>query len=475
MSGPNVIRLPSACNRLARVDVALAAFRRKVEAQVARAEGGGDLGYGQFEQQLHELGRKLERAAQGDVLAATRPRSSRVVVDGVEYRRMAEEKTGEYLGLYGAIAVERHLYRQVGVRNGPTIDPIALRCGLVEGRMTPAAAVAFGHVGQAACWREGADICKSLGVLPYSRSTLQRNGLVVGAVWDNQCPELEDQLLAEFKVPKKAATLSVSVDRVSIPMAEDREPTALDLERGVENPISVVKRMAYCGVWTLHDAEGKPLHSVRYAYAPSRGSGALEVSLREDVRALLAKRPHLRVVALADGAPEMQNILDRSLAGIKVEAKLIDFWHLLQKLSEAAASTGRDAKHVASRFAEQLKGSDGAIEDIHSELLDWADATVGEFGGLPEELYAALTYIENNGDRMRYASIRNRRLPIGSGHVEATCKTIVSVRFKRSGARWRPEGTQSILGLRALATSSRWTPAMRLLTASYAQQVREAA
>ena len=53
--------------------------------------------------------------------------------------------------------------------------------------------------------------------------------------------------------------------------------------------------------------------------------------------------------------------------------------------------------------------------------------------------------------------------------MEATCKTIVETRMKRAGSRWKEEGGQAILALRALATSTgkRWEAAMAELLASY--------
>ena len=57
---------------------------------------------------------------------------------------------------------------------------------------------------------------------------------------------------------------------------------------------------------------------------------------------------------------------------------------------------------------------------------------------------------------MDYATYRAQGLPIGSGPVEAACKTIVKHRLKRSGMRWSREGGQQILNLRVPLQSKCW-------------------
>ena len=61
--------------------------------------------------------------------------------------------------------------------------------------------------------------------------------------------------------------------------------------------------------------------------------------------------------------------------------------------------------------------------------------------------------------------------PIGSGIVEAACKTLVTERLKRSGMRWRHTGGQAILTLRSLIQSDRFEPAWELMKSNYVKAV----
>jgi hypothetical protein len=69
------------------------------------------------------------------------------------------------------------------------------------------------------------------------------------------------------------------------------------------------------------------------------------------------------------------------------------------------------------------------------------------------------------------AEVRAASLPIGSGVVEAACKTLASQRLKRSGMRWRQPGGQAILTLRALIQSERFGHGWAMLSATYKTSV----
>ena len=72
---------------------------------------------------------------------------------------------------------------------------------------------------------------------------------------------------------------------------------------------------------------------------------------------------------------------------------------------------------------------------------------------------------------MHYAEYIRNGLPIASGVMEASCKTLVTQRLKQSGMSWTLAGGQAILTLRSLIQSDRWQPAWELLRADFRKTV----
>lgn len=148
----------------------------------------------------------------------------------------------------------------------------------------------------------------------------------------------------------------------------------------------------------------------------------------------------------------------------------------MEKLGAAApllASGAQEAAALREKWKLALLNQPGAVWKLVSVLEDSgkADVLVGE--GRP--VHEALTYLENHGERMHYAEARAQGLPIGSGHVEATCKSLVALRMKRPGSRWKEASGQHVLDLRSLVLSERWDAAMDLTLAPLRARVQRAA
>lgn len=430
------------------------------------------------ERVMMDLVATLEGRCTGRMLESLDMGCPRVRVGGQTYRKMNNAMTQKtYFGMRAKVLVQRHLFRLEGVRNGPTIVPMELRAGIVEGVLTPAAAEGMAALGHAMPSREASDTSARLGVLPYSRSEHFRAAVQVGQRWGELRELYEETLVETMDLPEQLAAISVAVDRVSIPMREPRPLTDRDRKEGIKNPVAVNLRMAFCSVVTLYDSSGTPLSSIRYAHVPTGGADDMKVVLRDDLEVLLRRRPGLPVVGLADGAADMQSILDHVLAG-RIAGSVVDLWHVLEKLGEAAMAVDQGAGGHVDRWRAELLQRDDAVIHIARELAQWAapyaePGIASDLPARPEALHAAITYLTNLGHRMQYASLHAAGLPIGSGTVEATGKTIMGTRMRRPGCQWIEPGAQPILALRALGTSmqERWHNVMEYVTHSYTAAV----
>ena len=81
---------------------------------------------------------------------------------------------------------------------------------------------------------------------------------------------------------------------------------------------------------------------------------------------------------------------------------------------------------------------------------------------LPEDLQARkkakteINYLEKNKERMRYSEFRAQGFFVGSGVVEAGCKTVIGQRLKQSGMEWSLSGANAIIALRCVMKSNRF-------------------
>jgi hypothetical protein len=129
------------------------------------------------------------------------------------------------------------------------------------------------------------------------------------------------------------------------------------------------------------------------------------------------------------------------------------------------SSSGRehDGKHTP------LLNVRGANAKIAAEITGWKQEWVKV--GEETPVHDALTFLEHHRGRLDYARARRAGCPVGSGAVEATCKSLIAVRMKRAGARWKQPSADRIIQLRALALSDRWGDAMGLTLGHLRRQV----
>jgi hypothetical protein len=99
-----------------------------------------------------------------DQLEAARTTEARVIINGEPYKRLEQESSCLYHGLWGAHVVVEHLYRREDVRNGPTIHPLDMLVGIVDGSLLPDLALAAGGLAAVQTTREVEATLERLGL-----------------------------------------------------------------------------------------------------------------------------------------------------------------------------------------------------------------------------------------------------------------------------------------------------------------------
>lgn len=407
-----------------------------------------------------------------------------LLVNGKQFSRH-EDGEGAYYSLSGQLNVRRYTYREVGVRNGPTIVPLELVAQLVE-RATPALgySVTLGY-GEGELRSYAESMAAAHRCLP-SRSTLERMAKAIGSEAQREAPRIEACLRRTERVPQEAQGISMGLDRAAVPMEEDRAEGAppstrrkertKPYERAKPDPIDVNFRMEYVGTVSFVDAEGEELVTRRYTALPDAEPDEVVSRMMEDVRNGLRQSPALKVGVVQDGAPELWNAMRRGLetAGIKKWNEAIDRYHVDERLGAAllmVEPNSEDRRKKMSGWNEDLDASDKAIDRIQS----WLGAQVDKVKGQENEdkYLGHLVYLENNEDRMRYRTLKRNGLPVGSGVTEGACKSVIGHRACGSGQRWRPEGIGAALTLRAIHRSERLPGFWRELSKNYTAKITE--
>lgn len=427
-----------------------------------------------FEHELHERVIALECELVGEELARYDVAAEEVEVAGVVYRHtLTSSET--YLSAAGPVTVMRNLYRPAG-RGSRSICPLELRAGIINGYFTPRAARQAAFVMAQLTSGESEALFDELENMRPSRSSLDRLPKALSPHWESHRTEWEAALRERETVPTAATAVAISVDGVMAPLkGADLSEKRAQPGKHASGPTGY--KEVGCGTVVLYDDQAERLQTVRYARMPESKKVTLQQQLETEVASILVLRPDLLRVHLADGARDNWRLLNELEAHLPEPAQppieIVDFYHACDHLKNGcdAAWGESTAKGKAQfeRLKTLLKEADDGAERVIRSLRYQRDRASGH---KQKRLQTELTYFRNQRQRMHYAEYIRQHLPIASGVMEASCKTLVTQRLKRSGMAWTMSGGQAILTLRSLIQSNRWRPAWKLLRADFCKDVK---
>jgi len=162
-----------------------------------------------------------------------------------------------------------------------------------------------------------------------------------------------------------------------------------------------------------------------------------------------------QAVFLSDGAIWLSRLPERIFPAHVPVITIVDKYHAIEHLNDLVDKlyfykTGpREKFRVEVRMLLDL----GKISEMVALIEEKASSLKPS---KKEKVEKGLEYFTKNAEKMRYGLFQAVGLFIGSGVVEAACKTVVGKRLKNAGMHWSKKGAAIVIALRCAIMSERF-------------------
>lgn len=336
---------------------------------------------------------------------------------------------GRYLTLLGEISLKRGIYQSNKAQR--SICPLELKLKFINDYVSFAAAEYICYSLASMTLGEFIKHCKKWTLMKPSEGTVRRVLDYVGRFLESS--DFLDMIRSQETVTKEAVTLAMSIDSTCINIRREGW------------------RHATAGTISIYDTQGNRLDTVYVGRMPETGKVKAKRMLDKEVAAIIAKKKFKHIVCIADGARDLWRYFRRKYPDA---IHVVDFFHVCEHLSKLSAllfESRSEAQSWYKKYRTILKEDPkGASKVIRAAR--YRRSLVKE----NPEIETEIKYLQHNRTRMNYFELRQKKLPIGSGVVEAACKNLIGARMKKSGMRWTIDGGQTVLTLRSIILSNRW-------------------
>jgi hypothetical protein len=299
-----------------------------------------------------------------------------------------------------------------------------------------------------------ADLLADLAGLRLSAKRVERSaeadGQAAAAAQQRQCRAILDARVRPLPPVPAPDMLYLAIDGTGVPVV----PAAAAQRAGKAEDGRARTRevkLACLFTQTTTDSDGRPVRDPDTTSYVHTFDPVEQFTTLVHAEARRRGADHIRqLVVLGDGATWIWKMATKILPQA---TQIIDLYHAREHVHDLARHLEPTLGHDQPRWlADRLEDLDNG--DI--ETLVQATTALPLTGADAEQVDTALDYFTKNAQRMRYALFRDLGMFIGSGAVEAACKTLVGQRLKLSGMRWNIPGATGILTLRCHHASNRF-------------------
>jgi hypothetical protein len=310
-------------------------------------------------------------------------------------------------------------------------------------------------VGQQAPFEHGREQMKLLAGLEVNAKAVERTAEAIGGdIAAREQPQIERalQLALPVLVGAPIPILYIEMDGTGVPVV--RKETAGRKGKTDGEPAHTREAKLGCVFpQTSWDREGFPIRDPE----STTYTGAIETAeefgrrlYREAWNRGLSRAR--KIVILGDGAEWIRNLAELHFPGA---IHIVDLYHARPHLWDVARALfpNNPISQKAWMKVHQKRLLDkGKIEKLVASLRSLLPA----HPEAAEKLQDEADYFEKNAERMRYPKFRRQHLFVGSGVIEAGCKTVIGSRLKQSGMFWTVRGANAILALRCAHLNNRF-------------------
>jgi hypothetical protein len=366
--------------------------------------------------------------------------------------RYRELRSKPILTAVGKVEVSRPYYLCPHCHAGQF--PVDVELDIVHTEFSPGVRRMQAVVGQEAPFDKGRQQMKLLAGLEMTTKAVERNAEAIGediAAREQAEVQRAMQLDLPMIVGEPVPILYVQMDATGVPVVK-KETVGRPGKTEGQPAHTREAKLGCVFTQTSSDQDG---YAIRDPDSTSY-TGAIETAEEFGKRIYVEawKRGWSRAaqkVVMGDGAEWIWNLAAQYFPGA---TQIVDLFH---------------AREHLWGLARKLYPNDDAQQKrwmmIHQDLLDHCkikklvaslrsiQTTSAE---LADKLRTEADYFVKNARRMRYPKFRRQHLFVGTGVIEAGCKTVIGTRFKQSGMWWSVSGANAILALRCCQLNGRF-------------------
>jgi hypothetical protein len=387
---------------------------------------------------------KAGAGALNHLLKESGPVPAKVACQCGQTARYRERRSRNLLTAVGPVRFERAYYCCPSCHCGQS--PRDRELDILDTEYSPGVRRMMAVVGSDASFDQGREQLELLAGLEVTRKAVERHAEAIGSDIARR-EQTEIQRAVQLDLPEIAGSqipvLYLEMDGTGVPVTA-AETEGRKGKNGDEPAHTREVKLGCVFTQTTTDPEGRPVRdesSTTYA-------GAIETA-EEFGRRMYTEawqrgwsRAGKKVI-IADGAVWIWNIADREFPGA---IQIVDLYHAREHLWVLAGKLFSTDDCQRKRWATGLQKTldAGKIESLVGQLRSFRASSTDA----AELLRLEADYFERNRERMRYPDFHRQKLFVGSGVIEAACRTVIAKRLKQSGMFWTVRGANAIIALR---------------------------